>query len=95
MTDEESQSRESTGVADMLRLLLEDHRRRDDELAEERRRHEEQIAEEQERNEREAGERMRQMNQQMEALQRLVMESGKEKPLSERRLEWRNQSLRN
>ena len=49
MTDQESQSGESTGVADMLRLLLEDRRRRDDELAEERRRREEQIAEERER----------------------------------------------
>ena len=48
---------------------------------EERWRREEQIAEEREWYEREAGEQMRLMNQQMEALQRLVTESGKREAL--------------
>ena len=71
----------NTSIYLMLRLLLEDRRRRDDELAEKRRRRGEQIAEERERYEREAGEGMRLMNQQIEALQRLVTESGKREAL--------------
>ena len=81
MTDQKSQGGELTGMADMLRLLLEDCKRRDDELVGERQQREEQITEEQERYEREAGEQMRLMNQLMEALQRLVTESGKRKAL--------------
>ena len=66
MTDQESQSGESTGVVDMLRLLLEDRWRRDwrtrgGEAATWRR--EEQIAKERDRYERKAEERMRLMNQ--------------------------------
>ena len=70
-----------TGVTDMLRLLMEDRKRRDDELEEERWRREEQITKEWEQYEREAGERMRLMKQQMEEFQRLVTKSGKRETL--------------
>lgn len=65
----------------MLRLLMEDRKRRDDELEEERWRREEQITEEREQYEREAGERMKLMKQQMEEFQRLVTKSGKREAL--------------
>ena len=65
-------------VADVLRMLVEDRRRREEELAEELKRREEQMTEEREHREKETEERMRMMQQQMEALQKLVAESSKQ-----------------
>ena len=64
-------------IADVSRMLVEDRKRREEELVEELRRREEKMTEEREHREKETEERMRMMQQQMEALQKLVAESSK------------------
>ena len=78
---------ETTSIADMMRSMLEDRNRREDEIAEERRRREEEFAverrrrdeeqaEERQRNEARAIEERQSMQQQVVALQQLVAEIG-------------------
>ena len=78
---------ETTSIAEMMRSMLEDRNRREDEIAEERRRHEEEFAverrhrdeeqaEERQRNEARAIEERQSMQQQVVALQQLVAEIG-------------------
>ena len=74
-------NRAESSVVDVLRMLVEVRRRREEELAKGLKRRVEQMTEE--RAPRETEERMTMMQQQMEALQKLVPESRKREEKSE------------
>ena len=58
------------GVAEMMRLFLEDRKRREEELVEERRRREEEFAEERRRREEEVRQQMQLLRETMEGSRR-------------------------
>ena len=74
-------NRAESSVVDVLRMLVEVRRRREEELAKGLKRRVEQMTEE--RASKETEERMTMMQQQMEALQKLVPESRKREEKSE------------
>ena len=73
---EGSASSSGQNMEEILRMLVDDRRRRDEEFAEERRKREEEVEAERQRREREVEVRMAEMREQMATLLRLVSESG-------------------
>ena len=73
-TEQSSNGADTVSITEMMRQMLEDHQKRDAELAEDRRRREEEITEEHRRQRQENDECMQEMRNQVAMLQRLVTE---------------------
>ena len=65
-------SEETTDIQQVLRLLMEDRRKREEEIAAERRQREEEVAAERERQDRETQRRLQEMQQHVESLLKVV-----------------------